>query len=144
MQLQKHSIEDGCFNSMKERDEVLQEIRVKLELPEQETLAIELFQNKVLRPILKFQNALILEIFKEYLKKNHRTFSALNQKVQLEIIRETLKKDQRLKNQFIAIITAFFTVNEYSEYLNDLNELNKRIVSMTTQRLQDQLSRLVL
>ncbi len=129
---------------MKERDEVLKEIRLELELPEQNALAIELFQNNTLRPILKFQNSLILEIFKGYLKKNHRTFKALNQKVQLEIIRDSLKKDQRIKNQFIAIVVAFFTVEEYTKYAMELNELNKRIVSMTTQRLQDQLSRLIL
>mgnify|MGYP003684102589 CR=1 FL=1 len=129
---------------MKERDEVLKEIRLELELPEQNTLAIELFQNVTLRPILKFQNSLILEIFKDYLKKNHRTFKALNQKVQLEIIRDSLKKDQRIKNHFIAIVTAFFTVEEYANYLQELNELNKRIVTMTIQRLQDQLSTLIL
>tara|TARA_R110002049_G_scaffold270895_5_gene447969 strand:+ start:1948 stop:2337 length:390 start_codon:yes stop_codon:yes gene_type:complete len=129
---------------MKERDEVLKEIRLQIDLPAQGTLAIEKFQNNTLRPILKFQNLLIIEIFRDYLKKNHRTFTALNQKVQLEIIRESLKKDQRIKNQFIAIITAFFTVDEFTEYTTGLNELNKRIVSMTTQRLQDQLSRLIL
>ncbi len=129
---------------MKERDEVLKEIRLDLELPNEGALSIELFQNITLRPILKFQNSLIIEVFKDYLKKNHRTFSALNQKIQLEIIRDSLKKDQRIKNQFIALITAYFTVEEYSNYLTSLNEINKRIVSMTIQRLQDQLTRLVL
>jgi hypothetical protein len=129
---------------MKERDEVLKEIRLDLGLPNEGALTVELFQNVTLRPILKFQNSLIIEVYKDYLKKNHRTFSALNQKVQLEIIRDSLKKDQRIKNYFITLITAYFTLEEYSNYQLSLNEINKRIVSMTIQRLQDQLSRLVL
>jgi phosphoribosylanthranilate isomerase len=129
---------------MKERDELLQEIRVDLELSTEKSKSVEVFQSNTLRPILKFQNVLLIEIFKDHIKRTQRTFSALNQKVQMEIIKDSLVKDQRLKNQMIYIIIALFTKEEFDFYSKNLNEINKRVVSMTVQRLQDQLSRLIL
>jgi len=38
----------------------------------------ERFQNKTLRPILKFQNALLLAIFKNYICKHKNTFYELS------------------------------------------------------------------
>jgi len=140
----KHSGDVVCYYYMKERDELLIDMRVDLELSIEQSKPIEVFQSNALRPILKFQNLIILEIFKDHIKRTKRTFSALNQKVQLEIIKDSLIEDQLLKNKIIFIVVAFFTVEEFNFYSQNLNEVNKRIVGMATQRLQDQLSRLVL
>ncbi|MBR9830941.1 glyoxalase [bacterium] len=129
---------------MKERDELLMDIRIELELPLGGSKSLEGFQSSTLRPLLKFQNVLIIELYKDYINKTQRSFSAFNQKVQFEIIKESISKDQRLKNQMIHIVAALFTIEEFNFYTKNLNEVNKRIVSMTIQRLQDQLSRLIL
>jgi len=142
--LTKHSDDVSCFNTMKERDELLMDIRIELELPIENSKSLEVFQSNTLRPLMKFQNILMLDIYKDYINRTQRSFSAFNQKVQLEIIKDSVTKDQRLKNQMIHIVVALFTIEEFNYYIKNLNELNKRIVSMTIQRLQDQLSRLIL
>ena len=140
----KHSDDVSCFNTMKERDELLMDIRIELELPIENSKSLEVFQSNTLRPLMKFQNILMLDIYKDYINRTQRSFSAFNQKVQLEIIKDSVTKDQRLKNQMIHIVVALFTIEEFKYYIKNLSELNKRIVSMTIQRLQDQLSRLIL
>ncbi|NBG64967.1 glyoxalase [Acidiluteibacter ferrifornacis] len=142
--LTKHSDDVSCFNTMKERDELLMDIRIELELPIENSKSLEVFQSNTLRPLMKFQNILILDIYKDYINRTQRSFSAFNQKVQLEIIKDSVTKDQRLKNQMIHIVVALFTIEEFNYYIKNFSELNKRIVSMTIQRLQDQLSRLIL
>lgn len=142
--LTKHSDDVSCFNTMKERDELLMDIRIELELPIENSKSLEVFQSNTLRPLMKFQNILMLDIYKDYINRTQRSFSAFNQKVQLEIIKDSVTKDQRLKNQMIHIVVALFTIEEFKYYIKNLSELNKRIVSMTIQRLQDQLSRLIL
>ena len=142
--LTKHSDDVSCFNTMKERDELLMDIRIELELPIENSKSLEVLQSNTLRPLMKFQNILMLDIYKDYINRTQRSFSAFNQKVQLEIIKDSVTKDQRLKNQMIHIVVALFTIEEFNYYIKNLSELNKRIVSMTIQRLQDQLSRLIL
>ena len=142
--LTKHSDDVSCFITMKERDELLMDIRIELELPIENSKSLEVFQSNTLRPLMKFQNILMLDIYKDYINRTQRSFSAFNQKVQLEIIKDSVTKDQRLKNQMIHIVVALFTIEEFKYYIKNLSELNIRIVSMTIQRLQDQLSRLIL
>ncbi len=127
---------------MKERDESIKNLRLDLEISTDVSKPIETFQSNTLRPILKFQNPIILQLFKDYLNKNHKTFKALNQKVQLEIIHNSFKKDHRLKSFLTNIIISLFTAEEMEFYLKNTTEINKRISSMLTQRVEDQISRL--
>lgn len=129
---------------MNERDDSLKNLRIELDISTEEAKPIEAFQSKTLRPILKFQNPLIIQLFKDYLNKNHKTFRALNQKIQFEIISESLKKDQGLKCLLINIIVGFFTYGELEFYLKNNSELNKRISTMLIKRLEDQISRLII
>jgi len=74
--------------------------------------AEEYFQNKVLRPIIKLQNDLLIEVFKNY-------------------------KDIKFRNSLKGIIVGQFTVDEYKAYTENSSALNKRMMNLLIQRIQD-------
>ncbi|MFT4770627.1 MAG: hypothetical protein ACJAZC_000776 [Cryomorphaceae bacterium] len=110
----------------------------ELDLPER----VGNFQTIVLRPILKFQNSIILAQFKQYLIKFKPAFNAYNGQVQKNYIQDVLKSDARIKNSLIASVVSIMTLEEYAYYCENKNECNKRIVTLVVKRLQDQLEML--
>jgi NAD-specific glutamate dehydrogenase len=108
-------------------------------LPQNGTLQSEQFQNTTLRPILKFQNGIILAQFKKYLAKFKPTFNAYNQSAQRNYIEDVLKTDPKIKNSLIASVVSMMTLDEYEFYCTNKIDANKRIVQMLTQRLKDHL-----
>ncbi|MDB3926729.1 glyoxalase [Flavobacteriales bacterium] len=103
------------------------------------TKDIESFQNKVLRPILKFQNHLLLHLFVHYARQYKGVFFKLNNQQQLKYIHQSLSTNQSFKSKLIGTVVGLFTTEEYVYYSQNLSALNKRIISMSIQRLQDQL-----
>ena len=99
----------------------------------------EEFQNKTLRPILKLQNELILQIFNNYLTQNKIHFSDLSIDKKMNTIENTIAKDSSLQNTYKGIIIAFFTIDEYQLYSTFSSGINKRIRSMLIERIQSQL-----
>ncbi len=124
---------------MSERDMRLIEIRPELEISDPGTLDSERFQNNTLRPILKFQNAIILAQFKKYLSKFKTAFNAYNQNAQRSYIEDVLKTDPKIKNSLIASVVSLMTLEEYEYYCANKIDANKRIVQMLTGRLKDHL-----
>jgi hypothetical protein len=124
---------------MSERDMRLMEIRPALEISENGTQVHEQFQNKTLRPILKFQNGIILAQFKKYLTKFKPVFNAYNQSAQRNYIDDVLKTDPKIKNSLIASVVSMMTLDEYEFYCANKIDANKRIVQMLTGRLKDHL-----
>ena len=99
----------------------------------------EEFQNKTLRPILKLQNELILQIFNNYLTQNKIHFSDLSIDKKMNTIEISIAKDSSLQNTYKGIIIAFFTIDEYQLYSTFSSGINKRIRSMLIERIQSQL-----
>jgi hypothetical protein len=99
----------------------------------------EEFQNKTLRPILKLQNELILQIFNNYLTQNKIHFSNLSIDKKMNTIENAIAKDSSLQNTYKGIIIAFFTIDEYQLYSTFSSGINKRIRSMLIERIQSQL-----
>lgn len=99
----------------------------------------ENFQNKVLRPIIKLQNALLLAVFQHYIHKNKNRFYQLTLEQRLGYISHALQKDMRLRSTYKGVILGFFTIAEYEEYLGQEAALNKRMINIIIKRLQDQL-----
>ena len=99
---------------------------------------IELFQNKVLRPILKFQNNLLLHIFNDYINQFKGEFFKLSSQQKLSYIQESLSKNQRLRSIILGTIVGLFTIEDYSFYRLNTSCLNKRIIAMTIERIQSQ------
>jgi hypothetical protein len=99
----------------------------------------EEFQNKTLRPILKLQNELILQLFINYLSQNKIHFHDLSLDMKMNTIEKAIAKDSQLQNTYKGLIIAFFTLEEYHLYSTISSGLNKRIRSMLIERIQSQL-----
>ena len=98
----------------------------------------EKFQNEVLRPILKFQNNLLIKLFLSKCENYKINFTQLNTEDKHKYIDKTLKKDSRLKTLFIGTIVALFTLEEYEKYAENEQTYNKRILQMLIERLKNQ------
>ena len=103
-----------------------------------ESSSDELFQNQVLRPILKLQNDLVLAVFLNYLAQNKMAFKTQTPEKKEATIENALQKDIKLQNIFKGMIIGLFTTDEYAVYLNNSSGLNKRMMSMLMERLKSQ------
>ena len=103
------------------------------------TKGIEALQNNVLRPILKFQNDLLLQIFIDYANQYKGVFFKLSDHEKLSYIQQALSTNQRLRSLILGTIVGLFTVEDFGYYKLNSSALNKRIITMTIQRLQSQL-----
>jgi hypothetical protein len=99
----------------------------------------ELFQNEVLRPILKFQNDLLLALFIENRKKYKVEYKSLSPEQQLTHIETSIKQDSKFRSLLVGTIVGLFTIEEHVVYSKEASVINKRIINMLVQRLQDQL-----
>lgn len=98
----------------------------------------ERFQNQTLRPIIKFQNCLIIEVFKNYIRKHKGAFYELSLEKKMEYIENSIQKDIKFRNSLKGMIIGQFTVEEYTTYIQNSSALNKRMMNMVINRLKDQ------
>ena len=97
------------------------------------------FQNEVLRPILKFQNDLFVQVLKNYFLKHNNSFYSLSLEKRLLYIENALQKDIKFRNVLKGIIIGQFTLEEYHSYRSKSAALNKRMMQMLIQRYQSQI-----
>tara|TARA_R110002012_G_scaffold318077_1_gene535600 strand:- start:613 stop:1023 length:411 start_codon:yes stop_codon:yes gene_type:complete len=99
----------------------------------------EQFQNITLRPIIKFQNDLIVEVFRNYVKKHKNVFYEKTLENRLHYIDNAITKDIKFRNSLKGMVIGHFTLSEYSEYIKNSSALNKRMMNLVKQRLHDQI-----
>jgi len=95
----------------------------------------ERFQNLVLRPIIKLQNDLFIEVFKNYAAKHKNVFYDLSVEKRIDYIGNTIHKDMKFRNSLKGIIIGFFTIEEYKLYIQNSSALNKRMMNIAKERL---------
>ena len=98
----------------------------------------EQFQNEVLRPILKLQNDLFVVAFLNYMKKNKIVFKTYTFEKKMAMIENAIQKDIKFRNVFKGIIIGLFTIDEYSLYIKNSYNLNKRMIALLIERLKSQ------
>ena len=103
-----------------------------------ESLSEEYFQNNTLRPILKLQNDLLIEVFKNYAVKQKSTFFELSPDKKEKYIENVIQKDIKFRNSLKGMIIALFSVEEYLVYIKNSSNLNKRMMTMLMERLKSQ------
>lgn len=103
---------------------------------------IELFQNEVLRPIMKYQNDVLKTIFISNLKKRDVDFTKMNINARIEYVTNVVHKDLGLRNVLIGIVLGLLTVEEVVQYYQHETEYRRRISKMVIDRLADQLAHL--
>ena len=101
-----------------------------------DSLSNENFQNITLRPILKFQNELILTLI-----TNQLTNLKLPKNIQEKqmVLQNSILKNQVMKQQIIGLIIGLFTISEIDYYLKNQTEINKRISQLVVKRVTNQL-----
>lgn len=99
----------------------------------------ERFQNQTLRPIIKFQNSLLLAVFRNYIAKHKNAFYNLELEKRLMYIENAIQKDIKFRNSLKGMIIGHFTLEEYQEYICNSSSLNKRMMNMVIDRLKDQI-----
>jgi hypothetical protein len=103
------------------------------------TSAVEIFQNESLRPIIKFQNDILIEIFKHHIDTRKGAYYKLSPPSQKEYIANQIKKDKQLHQFLLGIIMGHFTIEEWKIFVSNEKDIKKRITNMIIQRLQDQM-----
>ena len=101
------------------------------------SLHLEEFQNNSLRPILKFQNEIILALVNNSLGK---VILPKNLAEKLSFIENYIQKNHILKNQLIGLTIALFTETEVAFYLNYQSDVNRRINQLIVKRVCDQIT----
>lgn len=123
---------------MKEREQQLLEIRPEIpgayagtnQQPE------SLFQNTTLRPVVKLQNDLLVEAFRNYLQKYKIAFHDLSVEKRMKFIENAIQKDMKFRNSLKGMIIGQFTIEEYRQYITNSSALNKRMMHLVTERLK--------
>ena len=125
---------------MSVRDQFIKEFRGEIkDIINSETLSEEYFQNQTLRPILKLQNDIFIEFFKNYIVKSKANFETFTIDKKLQFIESSIQNDMKLRSLLNGIVIGLFTTDEYLLYSNNSSNLNKRIMTMLIERLKSQL-----
>ncbi len=124
---------------MNQRDVFLREFRGEtIGTISDQSSAEELFQNEVLRPILKLQNDLFIAAYIHHLAKNKIDFNSFSVEKKLANVENSIQKDIKFRNALKGMIIGLFTTDEYAKYSNNSSSLNKRMMSMLIERLKSQ------
>lgn len=114
-------------------------LREPLSLPVYENSSeIEVFQNQVLRPVLKLQNEIYVMLFKDYALRKTSGFTALSTEKKISFIDQSMQKDNALRNLFIGMTIGMLVPEEMKMYLSDAKAYNKRIMAMLSERIKSQ------
>ncbi len=97
----------------------------------------ERFQNTTIRPIIKLQHDLLIEVFKNYVSKHKNVFYELSLPKQIDYIENAIHKDMKFRNSVKGMIIGQFTVEEYAAYIRNSSDLNKRMMAIVKERFID-------
>lgn len=99
----------------------------------------ESFQNDVLRPILKFQNDIIILYFKHSIVESKIEFHTLKHSHKVTRVHDLFKTNIQFKQFYLGLIVGYFSVEEFNHYTTNKKEINKRIIAMLIERICSQL-----
>ena len=105
--------------------------------------ALELFQNQTLRPVIKMQHDLLIASFNMYKAKRKIDFSSLTDQKKRSKSKAVFVKDINYKNLTLGFIIGAFSLEEFAYYSLNASELNKRIIQIVIQRVQDSLPEII-
>lgn len=124
---------------MENRDAFISEFRGEtLGTVTNQSSSDEIFQNQVIRPILKLQNDLFIDVFRNYISKYKNDFYTYSVEKKLAYIENSIQKDIKFRNSLKGIVIGLFTIHEYTEYIKNSSSLNKRMMNMLIERLKNQ------
>ena len=119
----------------------MEKVRPKLPdaITEGELKEEELFQNMILRPVIKMQHDLLIMRVKSHFISKRVLFNVMDNKKRTEAIIQAFQNDHNLKKEIQGMIIGQLTVLEFHQYLKIERSSNKRIVQMVRNRMIDSL-----
>ena len=119
----------------------MEKVRPKLPdtLTEGELKKEELFQNMVLRPVIKMQHDLLIMRVKSHFISKRVLFNFMDNKKRTEAIIKTFQSDHSFKKEIQGMITGQLSLAEFQQYLKSERSINKRIIQMVRNRTIDSL-----
>ncbi len=124
------------------RSEVIQKWRPVIETDNGKSTEMETFQNLTLRPVLKFQNSLLISVMNNFLSEHKYEVKNLTDHKKKDHLNHTIKNNLPLKQLMTGFIVGHFTEEELAFYYVNKKEVSKRIVSMLIERISSQLENL--
>ncbi|MFT6321463.1 MAG: hypothetical protein ACJAT4_002393 [Granulosicoccus sp.] len=123
---------------MSNRDQNLKSLRPLIPTISEENVTSdsEHFQNITLRPILKLQHDLLIQIFQQYVIHRKNVFQKLSPEKKLEYIENNIRKDLTFRSLLIGTVVGHFTHEEYQTYAQNETELRKRLINMLIERVK--------
>ncbi len=119
------------------RDEqVLVAIRPELPLEIKKSRPEEVFQNQTLRPILKMQHDVLVQLFQQYIHKRKDVYFKFSKEDRLEWIAHSIRTDLRFRNILIGTIIGHFTLAELQVFYENESSCMRRLTDLLVQRLQ--------
>lgn len=98
----------------------------------------ERFQTQTLRPIIELQKDLLLAVFQNYITQHKNVFYTLNPEKKLLYIEHAIQRDMKFRNSLKGIILGQFTLPEYQVYSQNASNLNKRMMLLIIEKIQNQ------
>ena len=119
----------------------MEKVRPKLPdtLTEGELKEEELFQNMVLRPVIKMQHDLLIMRLKSHLNSKRVRFNVMDNEKRTEAIIKTFQSDHNLKKEIQGMIIGQLSLAEFQLYLKSEGSFNKRIIQIVRNRMIDSL-----
>ncbi len=118
---------------MRKEDKLLG-LREEILSKKSEQTPIEQFQNKTIRPILKYQHTILIAFFNANVHVQYivsANFSLLKKQNQLKLF---ASKQLAFRAQLLGMVTGLFTELEFEFYLSEKVNLDKRIANMILDR----------
>jgi hypothetical protein len=118
---------------MRKEDKLLG-LREEILTKKSEQTPIEQFQNKTIRPILKYQHTILIVFFNANVHVQYivsANYSLLKKQNQLKLF---VSKQLAFRAQLLGIVTGLFTDAEFEFYLSEKVNIDKRITNMILER----------
>ena len=118
---------------------MMEKVRPKLPdaLTEGELKEEELFQNMVLRPVIKMQHDVLILRVKSYFVSKRVMFNVMDKQKRTLAIEQAFLGDNAFKKEIQGMILGQLDTTEYQRYLQNERTMNKRIIQMVRNRMLD-------
>ena len=122
----------------------MEKVRPKLpdSLTEGKLKEEELFQNMVLRPVIKMQHDVLILRVKSYFSSKRVMFNVMDKKKRTLAIEKAFLGDNAFKKEIQGMILGQLDTTEYQRYLKYERTMNKRIIQMVRNRMLDSILQL--
>jgi 5-methylthioribose kinase len=103
----------------------------------------EYFQNTIIRPIIKMQHDLFIQVFQQHFKSKKNAFFKLAEQQREKYIENIFQKNIGFRGELRGIVIGQFTAEEYKIYIHHSSKLNKRMMNILKKRILDSQSEFV-